>query len=302
MRTLSIIRTTDMNKISQIIPLLVLTGLLGCTPVVDYDLQGHRGARGLLPENSIPGFLLASDLGVDTIEMDVVVAADSQIVVSHEPWMSSEICSHSDGTPVTEDEAQALNLYTMTYEEIAAFDCGLRGNPRFPDQEARAVKKPLLSEALLAIENHSEKMLRYNIEIKSNEEGDGVFHPDVDTFARLLHQVISELGLMNQVTIQSFDPRALEAFRRIESQVTLAFLVSNELGLEANMDRLSFIPQTYSPNHNLVDRSLIDSVHGLGMTIVPWTVNDSDRMKELLRLGVDALITDYPDRGSALKP
>ena len=290
-----------MNNLSEIIPLLVLTGLLGCTQVVDYDLQGHRGARGLLPENSIPGFLLAADLGVDTIEMDVVVAADSQIVVSHEPWMSSEICSHPDGTPVTEEEARSLNLYTMSYEEIAAVDCGSRGNPRFPDQEPRAVQKPLLSEALRAIENHSERTLQYNIEIKSKEDGDGVFHPDVDTFAELLYEVLAEQDLLNQVTIQSFDPRSLEAVRRIDSQVTLAFLVSNELGLEANMDRLSFIPQAYSPNHNLVDRSLIDSVHGLGMAIVPWTVNDSDRMKELLYLGVDALITDYPDRGAVLK-
>jgi len=290
-----------MNNLSEIIPLLVLTGLLGCTQVVDYDLQGHRGARGLLPENSIPGFLLAADLGVDTIEMDVVVAADSQIVVSHEPWMSSEICSHPDGTPVTEEEARSLNLYTMSYEEIAAFDCGSRGNPRFPDQEPRAVQKPLLSEALRAIENHSERTLQYNIEIKSKEDGDGVFHPDVDTFAELLYEVLAEQDLLNQVTIQSFDPRSLEAVRRIDSQVTLAFLVSNELGLEANMDRLSFVPQAYSPNHNLVDRSLIDSVHGLGMAIVPWTVNDSDRMKELLYLGVDALITDYPDRGAVLK-
>lgn len=290
-----------MNNLSEIIPLLVLTGLLGCTQVVDYDLQGHRGARGLLPENSIPGFLLAADLGVDTIEMDVVVAADSQIVVSHEPWMSSEICSHPDGTHVTEEEARSLNLYTMSYEEIAAFDCGSRGNPRFPDQEPRAVQKPLLSEALRAIENHSERTLQYNIEIKSKEDGDGVFHPDVDTFAELLYEVLAEQDLLNQVTIQSFDPRSLEAVRRIDSQVTLAFLVSNELGLEANMDRLSFIPQAYSPNHNLVDRSLIDSVHGLGMAIVPWTVNDSDRMKELLYLGVDALITDYPDRGAVLK-
>ena len=189
----------------------------------------------------------------------------------------------------------------MSYEEIAAFDCGSRGNPRFPDQEPRAVQKPLLSEALRAIENHSERTLQYNIEIKSKEDGDGVFHPDVDTFAELLYEVLAEQDLLNQVTIQSFDPRSLEAVRRIDSQVTLAFLVSNELGLEANMDRLSFIPQAYSPNHNLVDRSLIDSVHGLGMAIVPWTVNDSDRMKELLYLGVDALITDYPDRGAVLK-
>ena len=165
---------TDMNTNSRLIPLLVLTGLLGCTPIIDFDLQGHRGARGLLPENSIPSFLMASDFGVDTIEMDVVVAADSQVVVSHDPRMSAEICSHPDGTPVTEEDEQALTLFTMTYEQIAAFDCGLRGNQRFPDQEPLSVQKPLLLDALRAIEAHSEVPLHYNIEIKSKEEGDGI--------------------------------------------------------------------------------------------------------------------------------
>ncbi|MDG1755302.1 MAG: glycerophosphodiester phosphodiesterase family protein [Rhodothermales bacterium] len=291
-----------MNSYSRIIPLLVLAGLLGCTPKVDFDLQGHRGARGLLPENSIPSFLMASDLGVNTIEMDVVVAADSQVVVSHDPQMSAGICSHPDGTPVTEEDEQVLTLFTMSYEQIAAFDCGIRGNERFPDQESLSVQKPLLIDALRAIEAHSEVPLRYNIEIKSKEEGDGVLHPDVGTFAELVYEVLDELGLMDRAIVQSFDPRALEAFKLLEPEATLAFLVSNEMGFEPNMGRLSFRPQIYSPNHKLVDQSLVDSVHGLGMTIVPWTVNETDRMEELLILGVDGLITDYPDRGAALKP
>lgn len=293
---------TDMNMASRIIPLLFLTGLLGCAPVADFDLQGHRGARGLLPENSIPGFLLASDLGSNTIEMDIVVSADSQIVVSHEPWMSSEICSHPDGSPVEEEEALSLNLYAMTYEQIAAFDCGSRGNERFPDQESMATHKPLLSDALRAIDAHSEGSLRFNIEIKSREEGDSVYHPDVDTFAGLLHAVLLDADVMDRTTVQSFDPRSLEAFKRIAPETTLALLVSNELGLQPNLDRLSFLPHTYSPNHKLVDRSLVDSVHAMGMLMVPWTVNEADRMQELLLLGVDALITDYPDRAAAFKP
>ena len=293
---------TDMNTNSRLIPLLVLTGLLGCTPIIDFDLQGHRGARGLLPENSIPSFLMASDFGVDTIEMDVVVAADSQVVVSHDPRMSAEICSHPDGTPVTEEDEQALTLFTMTYEQIATFDCGLRGNQRFPDQEPLSVQKPLLLDALRAIEAHSEVPLHYNIEIKSKEEGDGILHPDVSTFAGLVYEVLDELGLMDRTIVQSFDPRALEAFKLLAPEAMLALLVSNEIGFQPNLDRLTFLPQIYSPNHKLVDQSLVDSVHGLGMTIVPWTVNNTDRMEDLLLLGVDGLITDYPDRGAALKP
>ncbi len=150
-------------------PFLLMTCLMGCSSVVEYDLQGHRGARGLLPENSIPGFLLALEYGVDTIEMDVVVSADSQVVVSHEPWMSAEICSHPDSTAVDEEEAMSLNLFTMSYERIALFDCGSRGNERFPEQEPMSVAKPLLVDALRAVESAAETPVRYNIEIKSRK-------------------------------------------------------------------------------------------------------------------------------------
>lgn len=275
--------------------------LMGCSSVADYDLQGHRGARGLLPENSVPGFLLALEYGVDTIEMDVVVSTDSHIVVSHEPWMSAEICSHPDGTAVSEEEAISLNLFTMSYGRIATFDCGSRGNERFPEQEPLAVSKPLLSDAIRAIESSAETPVRYNIEIKSREEGDGVFHPDVDTFASLVHEVIEEFEVMDRTTIQSFDPRSLESYHRIAPQATLALLVSNELGFQANLDRLSFTPRIYSPNHRLVDRALVDSAHSAGLTIVPWTINETARMRELLDLGVDGIITDYPDRAPALQ-
>jgi glycerophosphoryl diester phosphodiesterase len=290
-----------MKRHFRICSYLFMTCLMGCSSVIEYDLQGHRGARGLLPENSIPGFLQALEYGVDTIEMDVVVSADSQVVVSHEPWMSAEICSHPDGTAVGEEEAMSLNLFTMSYERIALFDCGSRGNERFPEQEPMSVAKPLLMDALRAVETAAETPVRYNIEIKSREDGDGVFHPDVDTFAHLVHEVIVKLDVMGRTTIQSFDPRALESYHRIAPEATLALLVSNERGFQGNMDRLSFPPQIYSPNHNLVDRALVDSVHSAGLTIVPWTINETARMRELLDLGVDGLITDYPDRAVAMQ-
>jgi glycerophosphoryl diester phosphodiesterase len=126
--------------------------------------------------------------------------------------------------------------------------------------------------------------LHYNIEIKSKEEGDGILHPDVSTFAGLVYEVLDELGLMDRTIVQSFDPRALEAFKLLAPEAMLALLVSNEIGFQPNLDRLTFLPQIYSPNHKLVDQSLVDSVHGLGMTIVPWTVNNTDRMEDLLLL------------------
>src|SRR5690554_2395804 len=98
-----------------------------------FDLQCHRGARGLVPENTIAGFLVALDLGVTTLEMDAVISADGEVVVSHEPWMSAEICSHPDGRAVVEEEAPSLNIFEMAYEEVRRYDCGSRGHLRFPE-------------------------------------------------------------------------------------------------------------------------------------------------------------------------
>src|SRR5688572_19393487 len=112
--------------------------LLVIMPVISqsaFDIQGHRGSRGLMPENTIPAFLKAVELGVSTIEMDVVVSMDGQIVVSHEPWMSDVICTRPDGQPVSKKEAKSFNFYQMKYAQIQSFDCGMRLDPEFPNQQ-----------------------------------------------------------------------------------------------------------------------------------------------------------------------
>src|SRR5688500_119603 len=106
-----------------------------------FDVQGHRGARGLKPENTIPGFLLAIDSGVTTIELDVVVTRDKQVVVSHEPWMSVSICLDPAGSPLQPKDEKKKNIYQMTYEQVRQFDCGSLGNKNFPEQEKMTVYK-----------------------------------------------------------------------------------------------------------------------------------------------------------------
>ena len=290
--------------------LLIVVTMTGCAnqheePVVRaavaLDIQGHRGARGLAPENTIPSFLIALDHGATTLELDVAISADNQVVLSHEPWMSHTICSHPDGKAVTQQEARSLNLHDMTASEIAEFDCGLRGHPGFPEQVPMAVHKPTLADLVAAIEQRGESP-RYNIEIKSWPEGDGVFHPNPDAFASLLLAQLRKLGLMEHSNVQSFDPRALEAVRQQAPDLPLAWLVGNDDGFKANMNRLSFVPEIYSPGHALVDTILVRQVHEIGMLLVPWTVNDTSRMAELVSLGVDGLITDYPDRAASLDP
>lgn len=266
-----------------------------------FDWQGHRGARGLLPENSIPSFLKALEYAqVTTLELDVVVSQDNQVVVSHEPWMSSDICLTPEGQPVQKAEEESLTLYQMTYETIKNYNCGSRGNKRFPDQQPMATYKPLLSEMIQAVEAHCQenglKRPGYNIEIKSQPEWDGVKTPEPATFARLVVDVIKKAGIQDRVCIQSFDPRSIESVHQIDAAITTAFLVANNESLSANLAKLSFQPPIYSPYHVMVTAELVEEAHAKEMKVIPWTVNDVETMEALIALGVDGIITDYPNR------
>ncbi|MFN7188669.1 MAG: glycerophosphodiester phosphodiesterase family protein, partial [Cyclobacteriaceae bacterium] len=135
-----------------------------------FDVQGHRGARGLKPENTIPAFLAALDYGVTTLELDLAITKDKKVIVSHEPWMSAAICTQPDGQPIEAKTEMTFNIYQMTYDEVKQFDCGSKGNARFPEQEKMAVHKPLLRDVIAAVEDHIKSFSRYevdyNIEIK----------------------------------------------------------------------------------------------------------------------------------------
>ena len=303
------------------VPLLLLLVLTShCTPMRStsnspganerraefFDVQGHRGARGLLPENTIPAFLKALELGVTTLEMDAVISKDHEVVVSHEPWFASAICSLPSGAPIPEGEERNHRLYALTYDEIARYDCGRRGNPRFLKQEKMSVAKPRLRDVIEAAEayarEHDLPPVRYNIETKSRPDFDGTFHPDPETFTRLLHEVVEEAGVKDRTILQSFDIRTLQAAHRLYPDWTTALLISREQdrGLDGNLAALGFTPEIYSPDYQLVDAPLVEAVHERGMLILPWTVNMLEEMRRLKALGVDGVITDYPDLGVML--
>src|SRR5688572_27411733 len=179
-----------------------------------FDVQGHRGARGLKPENTIPAFLLAIDSGVTTIELDVVVTKDKEVVVSHEPWMSAAICLDPAGSPLQPKDEKKFNIYQLTYEEVKQFDCGSLGNKDFPKQEKVATSKPLLSEVIGAVENHIKSYasyeVDYNIEIKSSPQGDKKFHPPVEEFSDQVYELVDQYLPLERIVIQSFDFRVLK--------------------------------------------------------------------------------------------
>lgn len=287
--------------LQPVFKMLPLSILAACAATAPIDLQGHRGARGLLPENTIPAFLHALDLGVSTLEMDIAINAEGKAVLSHEPWMSAKICTHPDGRRVSEEEEKSLRIYAMNDEEVAGFDCGSRGHPDFKQQQAVAVSKPLLRDVLQAVARHIHKTKRepvsFNIEIKSRPEDDRVFHPEVAEFAEILYRTVKEHGVLARTTVQSFDPRALEATHKIDANVSTALLVENTDGFKKNLAGLSFVPSIYSPDYELVDAALVTAAHELDIQVIPWTINDKETMLKLVEMGVDGLITDYPDLG-----
>lgn len=262
-----------------------------------WDLQGHRGARGLAPENTLPSFLAALDHGVDTIELDVVVSQDGRLVVSHEPWFNRVICDIPDGLDT--------NLYRLPYADIAKVDCGSLGHPRFPNQVAQPAFKPLLEEVIRRLESETADSTRnplwYNIETKIQPGWDDVFTPPADSFAVLLVKAIRDLGITDRSIIQSFDVRTLQAVRREAPEIQIALLVENFDGYEANVKRLGFKPDIYSPSYMLVDEDLRKLTELERVRLIPWTVNTLADMRRLLDLDVDGLITDYPDSAALLR-
>ena len=263
-----------------------------------FDIQGHRGCRGLFPENTLPGFLYATKLGVTTLELDVVISKDKMVVVSHEPWMNPEICFTHQGESV-EGNGMQHNLYEMTYEEIIKFDCGMKGHPRFEQQYKIPSIKPLLTELIDAVEYFVNVSGRpeifYNIETKCLPVGDAIFHPPADEFALLLYNVLKSKNVLHRSVIQSFDYRTLEFIKQHDDSVKLAMLVESRYSIIEKLNDLSFVPDIYSPHFHSVDESLVEKCREFNMKLIPWTVNNPEVMQRIYAIGADGLITDYPD-------
>ncbi|MGB3466577.1 MAG: glycerophosphodiester phosphodiesterase family protein [Cyclobacteriaceae bacterium] len=262
------------------------------------DLQGHRGARGLMPENSIPAFLRALDYNnVTTLELDLAVTSDNHLVVSHEPWFNPVICKSPDGEELNEQDK--ISIYSLTYEQIKEYDCGSGGNPRFPDQKKMKTYKPLLSEVMSEVKkklkNTGRQSINYNIEIKSSPQLDSIFTPSPEKFADLVYSFVTENMNIQQVTIQSFDFRVLRYLHEKYPEVRLVALVENEKSEEENLRILGFKPEIYSPYYKTLTQNSIKYLQGKNIDVIPWTVNDTTAMKQLIKWQVDGIITDYPN-------
>jgi glycerophosphoryl diester phosphodiesterase len=268
---------------------------------ITIDKQGHRGCRGLMPENTIPAFLKAVDFGVNTLEMDLVITKDNQVLVSHEPFFNHEITTMPNGDFLLETNEKELNIYKMPYSEVAKYDVGSKVHPRFPQQLKIKANKPLLSDVIDSVEIYSKAnhkpALYYNIETKTTPQTDGIFHPEPREFVDLMMNVIFEKKIENRVIIQSFDRRTLQYLHLKHPEIKTALLVEDfdTIEFSKQIEDLGFVPTIYSPAKDLVTSKLVKECKFKKVKLIPWTVNDLSSINKLIKMGVDGIISDYPN-------
>lgn len=266
------------------------------------EVHGHRGCRGLLPENTVPAFLHALSLGVDVLELDVVISADKQVVVSHEPWLNPSICLGPLGERISAGKPAQFNLYQMPYRLIRECECGLLRHPDFPEQLLRAARKPLLADVFVAVETACRQLrrppIKYSIEIKSSPAGDGLYHPMPAEFLGLVLAEIKLAGTLARTHLLCFDARILLLAHQQQPDLATCFLIEDDLPWVHHVSQLGFTPTTLGPDFRTVTPAAVQQLRVAypNLRLVPWTVNAVPAMRRLLALGVDGITTDYPNR------
>ena len=297
--------------------LLAAVGLAGCA---GFDLQGHRGARGLAPENTLPAFEKALAVGVDTLELDTAVTRDGVVVISHDPTLNPDITRGPDGRFL---EQRGPAIRDLTFAELQRYDVG-RLKPdtpyakRYPEQQAvDGTRIPRLSDLFALVRRSGNRWVGFNIEIKT-DPAKPAETLDPETFARALVDEVRRAGLASRVTIQSFDWRGLQAVQKIApgiptvylsvegrnfntiratdpegSKWTAGFQLSDHGSLPKMVKAAG--GRIWSPNFNDVTEAKVREAHELGLKVVVWTVNEPEQIRKMLDLGVDGIISDRPD-------
>ncbi len=286
-----------------------------------FDLEGHRGARGLAPENTMAAFRRALDIGVTTLETDVAITRDLVPVISHDPLLNPDVVRDPGGAWLAQ---RGPPIHSLTFAELRAYDIG-RVNPEsayarsLPRQQpADGERFPALRE-VLQLAKESARPVRLNLELKTTPDNEGRT-ADPAAFARIVLDAVKDAGLMDRVTLQSFDWRGLAEAKKIAPAVatsclTIASASMNTMARDAQgrepwhaglaaADFGGSVPAlvkaagcaVWSPFYRNVTGALVEEAHAIGLRVLPWTVNDEAEMRRLIGLRVDGLITDYPDR------
>lgn len=286
---------------------VAVTGRFGQSWVFDVDMtdyvdvQAHRGGAGLMPENTIEAMKNALDMGVNTLELDLQISQDGQIVVSHDPYFHHRYAIRPDGSHITKDDPKEY-IYTMPYSEVVKYDVGSRESTVWPEKACIKTVKPLATDLIDFVENYVKENglspVRYNIEIKSKDAaGEGQNWPTYDRFVSDCCKLLHSKHLGDRLVVQSFDVRALNYMNVKYPEFILSYLVDAKAGeFDAFMEKLDFTPQWLSPHFSITDEALVQKCREKGMKIVPWTVDKPEDITRILDLKVDAIISNYPDR------
>lgn len=287
-----------------------------------FDVQGHRGARGLAPENTLAGFTRALEIGVTTLEMDVAVTADGVVVVSHDPALNPDITRGPDGQFIA---PPGPPIRTLTLADLRRYDVGrIRPGSRYaalyPEQVAVDGERiPALAEVFALTRRLGADAVRFNIETKVFPDRPGLTVAAEEMAARLA-AALDEAGVTPRAIVQSFDWRVLLWFQANRPDVTLAWLTSahgradtvsprggrpsawlaehDPAAHGGSVPRLVHAAggRLWSPDHRSLREDEVAEAKALGLTVIPWTVNDPAAMDRLIDWGADGIITDYPDR------
>ena len=268
---------------------------------IKMDYQAHRGGRGLMPENTIAAMLAVMDNEkVTTLEMDLAITKDKQVVVSHDPILNPLITTKPDGSFIKASELNKNIIYQMNYAALEKYDVGLKTHPGFRGQKKLAVVIPTLSGLIDSVEAKSKvigRKMNYNIEIKSVEGKDGTEHPAPDEFVELVVSTLTKKNILDRTSLQSFDLRPLRVLHEKYPSIKTAYLVFGEAcaNAEKQIALLGFQPTIYSPEYKYVNQAMIDYCHQKNIQVIPWTVNTKEEINTLIQLKVDGIISDYPN-------
>lgn len=260
--------------------------LLGAVTMADAAprilVHGHRGARAVRPENTLPAFEYAISMGTDFLELDLAVTRDGVLVVSHDPAMNRKICQGPEGETA---------IHKLTLAQVREWDCGTLRNPEFKNQQpVPGAKVPTLDEVLALAPKGS---FGFNIETKSDPKHPEL-QPEPRIFAQLVADAVRKHKLEKRVMIQSFDFRTLHAMKEIAPELRLSALYGGmpkdlvEISKEAGGTPL------VSVHYLLVTKGKVEKAHAAGIQVVPWTVNSAGAWDRMIGDGVDAIITDDP--------
>ncbi len=262
-------------------------------PKASIEVHGHRGARALLPENTLPAFQFALEAGADVLDLDLSITADGVLVVSHDAHINPQICREHDGRPIQHPPPL---ISALTLAELQRYDCGSVRNPRFPKQAViPGTRIPTLNEVFELIRRSTHpnaRRIQFNIETKTlSDPPEATISAEV--FARVAVEAFRESGFLERIVLQSSDPRTLVEARRIEPKIAISLLVE-DLTADVMTVCKSIRANIVSPAWEVVSARNVAEFHQVGIRVVPWTVNRAEDWEQLIRMKVDGIITDDP--------